>query len=261
MKTPASSSTDCNLLAGPTPAAAGFLRRAHGAARPALASAALAAACLLLAGSALASNPPPVSSTADSGSGSLRAAIESINNGDASGTITFQAGLTGTITLTSGPLMIGQSMTIQGPGPAISGGGSSTVFYINSGAAVILSNLTITGGNATGANGNSGDVNGAPGQGGGIFNAGTLTLAYCIIRGNSASGGLAYYGGIGGDADGGGIYNSGALILTNCTLSGNSAFAGGSDSMNSSANGNGGGIYSSYNAFGNTSISGNSPGP
>ncbi|MFL6235831.1 MAG: hypothetical protein ACJ76N_22060 [Thermoanaerobaculia bacterium] len=54
----------------------------------------------------------------DSGAGSLRDAIGQANAAAGADTITFQAGLTGTITLTSGQLSIIDSVDIQGPGAA-----------------------------------------------------------------------------------------------------------------------------------------------
>ncbi len=51
----------------------------------------------------------------DNGAGSLRQAIAATPT---QGTVDFQAGLTGTITLTSGPLTIStQFLTITGPAP------------------------------------------------------------------------------------------------------------------------------------------------
>lgn len=49
----------------------------------------------------------------DSGAGSLRATISAAASGD---TINFANGLTGTITITSGELLIDKTLTIQGPG-------------------------------------------------------------------------------------------------------------------------------------------------
>jgi hypothetical protein len=57
--------------------------------------------------------------------------------------------------------------------------------------------------------------NGHGGLGGGIYNAGTLTVSNCTLSGNSAGGA------------GGGIENLETLTVSNCTLSGNSAFYGG----------------------------------
>jgi hypothetical protein len=47
------------------------------------------------------------------GAGSLRAAIAAASSGD---TITFAAGLQGTVRLTSGELLISDSVAINGPG-------------------------------------------------------------------------------------------------------------------------------------------------
>lgn len=76
------------------------------------------------------------------------------------------------------------------------GYGDARVLAIAAGVAVTLQNLEITNGNATGFS--------APlGNGGGIFNEGTLTLRGCQVRGNSAG------------YQGGGIYSfGGKLTLT-----------------------------------------------
>ncbi|MBV8630351.1 MAG: Ig-like domain repeat protein [Silvibacterium sp.] len=186
-----------------------------------------------------------VTNAADSGSGSLRAAIAAAQNGD---TINFDPGLNGnTITLTSAGLAISANLTVSGPGAAqltISGGNSTTVgtiFTINSGVTVTISGLTITGGNAS-----STDTGG-----GGILNSGTLTVAGCAIMHNSAASSIKNQGG--------GIANYGTLNLNNSTVSGNNAadgaglFNGGGNTLtvvNSTFYGNnttasGGGIYNS----------------
>ncbi len=132
-----------------------------------------------------------VTNNDDSGSGSLRQAIAVANSGD---TITFSRSLRGqTITLTSGELDITKSLAIDGPGAsqlAVSGGGNSEVFDVASGSTVTISGLTITGGTAV--------------QGGGISNAGSLTLDGDVVTGNRAAGPAATTVGIGG-----GIYNAG----------------------------------------------------
>jgi hypothetical protein len=84
--------------------------------------------------------------------------------------------------------------------------------------------------------------NGAPslnggmgGNGGGIYNDGTLVLNQCVISGNSTgnggNGGAALFQGSGGNGggggSGGGIYSDGSVILTNCSLTGNLTGAGG----------------------------------
>src|SRR6266699_3875226 len=153
-----------------------------------------------------------VTSTADSGAGSLREALASASDGD---TIDFS--VTGTITLTSGELVVNNSLTISGSGAAnlaVSGNAASRVFHISSGKTVTISGLTITNGLVSGtfpAN-----------AGAGIYNDhGNLTVSNCTVSGNSTSNGL-----------GGGILNAGSngiatLTINNSPLSGNSAFQGG----------------------------------
>ncbi|MGZ4343187.1 MAG: hypothetical protein ACXVHX_14720 [Solirubrobacteraceae bacterium] len=74
-----------------------------------------------------------VTSTADSGMGSLRDAIANATDGQ---TIDFSPALNGqTITLTSGALMVTHSLTISGPGAGnltVEGDGSDPVFDITS---------------------------------------------------------------------------------------------------------------------------------
>lgn len=162
-----------------------------------------------------------VTSTADSGAGSLRDAIAAASSGDS-----INISVTGTITLTGGTLTIAKSLIITGPGAselAISGNNTAQVFLVNSGATVAISGLTIENGAASGGGGgisNGGTLtvtnsaitgNTAGAFGGGIMNFGTLTLADSTVSGNSAS-----------CCNGGGIYNGGTLTLTNSTVAGNS---------------------------------------
>src|SRR5262245_52991032 len=107
----------------------------------------------------------------DSGAGSLRYELAQAHSGD---TIVFARRLHGTITLTSGELQVGQSVTIKGPGAsrvAIDGNHASRVFEILSGADVTMSGLTVTGGVANAAG--SGSLSGS---GGGIYVDGGATL-------------------------------------------------------------------------------------
>ena len=168
----------------------------------------LLALTLLLLASAAWADDQVVTNLTDNGAGSLRAAISSVG---ASETITFQPGLTGTITLTTGELAISGSMTITGPGPGqltITGNNVSRVFHVTSDSTVTLSGVTITGGKS-GAT--------ATASGGGVYNdhGCTLTLTDCVITANTA------------DQYGGGIYNGGALTMESCVVTDNSADYGG----------------------------------
>src|SRR5882672_7571524 len=126
----------------------------------------------------------PVTNTADSGSGTLRAALAGASSGD-----TIDAtGLSGTILLTSGELGVSNSVTIIGPGPgtlAVNGNYPNTtnrVFYITQSNHVTIAGLAITNGNA------------GIDWGGGIFNDGsTLTVSNCTISGNAAEDGAAIH--------------------------------------------------------------------
>jgi hypothetical protein len=155
--------------------------------------------------------------------------------------IDFDGGLANqTITLTSVQLSIAKTVTITNPSAAnlaVSGNEAVRVFDIQAGAVVTISQLSII----------SGTVSGGL-DGGGINNAGTLTLINSILSGNRATGPGADGGGIynagGGTVTvtnstfssnpatfGGGIYNAGTVTVTNSTFSGNST------------NFDGGGIY------------------
>jgi hypothetical protein len=143
-----------------------------------------------------------VTSTSDSGTGSLRQAIaDAVDNRD---TIDFNLTYPATITLTSGELPVNTSIAITGPGAdqlSVNGNHASRVFHIAVRKTVSISGLTITNGSAT-----AGDVLGV---GGGIFNEGTLAVNNCSLSGNLAS-----------DL-GGGICNTATLAVNNCTISGN----------------------------------------
>ena len=100
-----------------------------------------AIAVLLLAATMMSAHAATitVTNTNDSGPGSLRQALTSANDGD---TITFA--VRGTITLTSGTLVIDKSVTISGPGAdrlAIDGNQAQfqCVFGVSPGKTVTIS--------------------------------------------------------------------------------------------------------------------------
>ena len=166
-----------------------------------------------------------VTSTADSGPGTLRAALATAA-ADSSANITFDPTLFATpqtITLTSGTLTIPSNTRITGATTGsgatlqnlvtVSGGGSSnkfSVFTVNSGVTgAAIHNLIIT----------NGYVNT---QGGGIYTSGSLTVTGSTFSNNYAAG--VPDGGNGGGA----IYvNSGVLAVSDSTFNGNTSAPGG----------------------------------
>jgi hypothetical protein len=198
-----------------------------------------------------------VINTNDSGFGSLRQATLDASAGD-DDVISFAPGLGGTITLSSGELEIGKSLSITGPGASVlgvSGNSSGRVFDVTNGV-VNISGLTIRDGKVLGATGR-------PGQtvfGGGIYcgQQATLSLSDCVVSNCAAIGGNGSStigsgnGGNGGTGYGGGILNYGALTLNRCWVVNNQAAGGGGGSggiIAGSQGGNGGigfagGIYS-----------------
>jgi hypothetical protein len=152
----------------------------------------------------------------DNGMLSLRQAIIDANATPKADTIALPAG---TYTLTrpgageygclTGDLDISAPLTINGAGAGstvIDANGLDRAFDVHS-CTVTLSGMTIRGGIASYVAGQSSLL----GEGGAILNSGTLTVANCVISGNSAS--------IGG----GGIFNGGTLTVRNSVLSGNSS--------------------------------------
>ncbi len=188
-----------------------------------------------------------VTNTNDSGFGSLRDAIANAVSGD---TINFSLASPATITLAS-TLTVNTSLTISGPGApnvAISGNNAVQVFSIDGGTTVSISGVTIENGNNTNGNSYYGSA-----SGGGIANAGALTLDNCAVSGNSAN--VSNFG-FNANAYGGGIYNTGTLTISNSTISGNSANVGGFAYY---ADGYGGGIANTGTlTLLNSTISGNS---
>jgi hypothetical protein len=140
---------------------------------------------------------------------SLREAIAVASAGD---TVQFQVGLSGTVTLGGGRILINKNLTIAGPGAgivAVSGNDAGRVLEITAGSAVSITGLTITRGRAEG--------------GGAILNAGSLTLGNCVLSNNIARGADAAPAQAAGDGEGGAIYSSGTLAIVNSTFSANTA--------------------------------------
>lgn len=194
----------------------------------------------------------------DSGAGSLRQAVLDANGAAGPDIVTFGA-VSGTITLTTGQIVISDSVDIQGPGAAtltVSGNNAGRIFYLYSGAGLIdvtISGLTLTGG-------------GAVTFGAGIIDFGeNLTLEDMVITGNvaTAGGGAVAATDISGDGmeftvrnstlsgndsgrDGGAIYfytTGGPMLIENSVISGNDAVD------------DGGGIYL-YDITGDLTVTG-----
>jgi hypothetical protein len=219
-----------------------------------------------------------VTNTHDSGLGSLRQAVENANNSPTNDKITFTSTGTGTISLTSGEIVIANNGTleIEGPGAnslTVTGGGVSRIFYINN-ARVTISGMTLSGGNGLGTGGSETFRNG-----GAVYvNGGTAKFKQVNVTANNAVSSLE----LGGSFGGGGIYFNygGGHEILNSNISGNQANYGGGivnigeydaqflSITNSTISGNtartgatapeGGGIYTAGNTrLRNTTISGN----
>jgi hypothetical protein len=189
--------------------------------------------------------PIAVTSLADAGPGTLRAAITNANT-QQGGAIAFT--VTGTVHLASPLPALTQSMSLTGLGPsslAIDGGGAVQVLNVSSGITVSISGVTLQNGLDTGGGGGgianqgiltltscaiAGNVEAGSGLGGGISNSGTLTVNQCTVSNNQAGG---------AGSSGGGLFNQGTVTITNSTFSANAAIGG---SVNG---GKGGAIFNS----------------
>ena len=162
---------------------------------------------------------------------SFREAINAANAQPGAHTINLP-GLTGTITLTNGELVITNDLTINGPGATnltVSGNNSSRVFLFNN-VATLVSGLTVSNGRIGGQE-----------DGAGIKNVGgSLTISNCTVTANAMDGidrlgaGIRNSGGElrvinsviinndGGRCVGAGICSDGSLALINCAVANNS---------------------------------------
>ncbi len=203
----------------------------------------------------------------DSGGGSLRAQLASAQNGDL---VTFDAALAGTTIGLNTELLINKNVTVDGDlnndGVAditLSGQYKTRVIEVASGSTVQLDGLVITKGLAAG-NGGNGGFEGESALGGGILNAGNLTLKNVSVTANAASGGgggggvtPTYAGGGGGGGGGvggagggsGGSAHSNYAVPTYAGGAGGSGVGGAGGSYNGvTLNGRGGNLDGSGGA-------------
>lgn len=173
---------------------------------------------------------------AGGGDCSLRAAVQQANATDGADEIVLPEGIFSLITpgadedvAATGDLDITESVTLRGAGAdatIINGGRLDRVFDINPARVgtvnVEMRALTIQDGSSglgggvqnAGAltlNGVAISGNTATADGGGVFSRGALTLTNSLVNGNQST------------SDGAGILCGGLLTLTNCTISGNTA--------------------------------------
>lgn len=224
-----------------------------------------------------------VTSTADSGAGSLREAITNVTGG---GSIDLSP-VAGTITLASNLPTIAKDVDFYGPcggSLSIDGAGSYRPFHINGAFTVSFYYLTVQNGNATGGAGEALTGGGAPapaGGGGGVGMGGalyieggaTVTIARLNFNNNVATGGS---GGVGGPNTGGGSWvgKDGGGPAHGTPISGNSTHcnpgnAGGfgtgggggcTDTVNPGQNGGNGGYGGGAGAGGSGDTSGGTAG-
>jgi CSLREA domain-containing protein len=234
--------------------------------------------------------------TANDGQCTLREAILNANGNNQSGSadcaagtgndvIIFAAGLT-TVTLT-GEIIIANAGTldINGTGANVltidGGAGTNRIFFINTGAVVAVTDVTLTGGGGTGAT--------SGGQGGAIFTRGPLTLNRVHVTGNTAAifgGGVMFEGSTNNQilnstfSNNNSPGNGGAfetvfapITVINSTFSGNTGSANGgailingaaatlrSVTVTNNSSGRGGGIFVESNgslSLGNSIVAGN----
>ena len=159
-----------------------------------------------------------VTSAADSGPGTLRAAVDAANAATVPVEIDFDLNEgegEAAITLTSDGLELRNTavpIAIDGPGAgllAVDGDQKNSVFKIDPNVTASISGMTIRNGIATYTYGNPFPA------GGGVLNEGTATLNDVTLSGND------------GGNHGGGLKNTGNVTLTDCIVSGNQALSGG----------------------------------
>ncbi len=147
-----------------------------------------------------------------------------------------------------GDLDITGQVMIAGAGTGLTivdGNQLDRVFHVHAGASVTLTALTIRHGRAP-----DGAYGGSDGSdGGGILNAGQLTMTDCVIKGNQAGDGGSGEEAAGQGGRGGGIFNAGVLTLTASLIEANTTGQGGQLLVGPTSpnwfGGDGGGIFNS----------------
>jgi hypothetical protein len=179
-----------------------------------------------------------VTSCADSGTGSLRAAVQADSGGDP---IDLSQLSCSQITLTSGAIHAAQNLTLLGPGSGlltIDGNSNDRIFAEEAaGATLAISGMTLQ-------NGHGADV-----SGGCIYSSGPVVLddavvTGCSVVGQGASGAVYYVGG--------GLYVKGNFTATGSRIVGNEVYA-------STVSAYGGGVFvvGGIASIANSTISGN----
>ncbi len=141
----------------------------------------------------MAANAGPGGDTIDVPTGRVRLARSGPNE---------DAAATGDLDLTKSVLLTGAGARAT----IVDAAGLDRVFQVEPGVTALLADLTVTGGFVDG-------------DGGGIQNAGTLTLLRATVSENEARAGT--------NRNGGGIASSGTLVVTQATIAGNRAYNGG----------------------------------
>src|SRR4051812_48878130 len=173
-----------------------------------------------------------VGNLADSGPGSLRGAVTAANANPGVDVVRFAPGLRGTVVLTSGELGVTDDLRIDAPGAdrlAVSGNDAGRVFNIAAGVEASIDGLTVTHGHGLL-------------RGGGILNAGTLTLSHAVVSDNVVVGLPGAVMAV--DAFGGGILNRGTLAVDHTTFVHNRSVGGDGNPGGPGSTGLGGALMS-----------------
>src|SRR6476646_5136052 len=121
-----------------------------------------------------------VTTNADAGTGSLRAAFATASTVAGPSRVCVSTTVAGPIVLTTGELLYNAGttpgLTLEGNGITVSGNNASRVINNDTAGSLTLHHVTITGGNTSSADG-----------GGGIVSAGATNIIDSVIAGNTAT--------------------------------------------------------------------------